>query len=316
MTTVIVPAELDPETALPAAVLPVRDRRHVVALFSVLRAAAAGRRPSGRWPSWSCLLVAAAVAEGWAVSIPDHEGLQGMWGAPFEPGYRVLDGIRAALSSNASDLSADAPDRAVGILRRWAGQRLGRRNVRRPTHPSWTSSGRCWDRPSATWATPSAGSMAASFAGLPAMVVAALVAHLSRPGPRHQRAHQRRGPRPAGPLETMTTVGAVIRMARQEHGRLPRRAAGRHPVDAGGLTCLRQHQAGRRGADAAGVDRAGRARLPDRRQRHRRAGRRLFGRRRQGHLPSRRVQRTHGACTRCPPRWRCAGSPTGSPADR
>ena len=33
------------------------------------------------------------------------------------------------------------------------------------------------------------------FAGLPALVVAALVARLSRPGPRHQRAHQRRGPR-------------------------------------------------------------------------------------------------------------------------
>ena len=54
-------------------------------------------------------MIAAAVAEGWAVSIPDHEGLHGMWGAPYEPGYRVLDGIRAALSCERLDLSADAP---------------------------------------------------------------------------------------------------------------------------------------------------------------------------------------------------------------
>ena len=38
---------------------------------------------------------AAALAEGWVVSVPDHEGPDGMWGAPHEPGYRVLDGLRA-----------------------------------------------------------------------------------------------------------------------------------------------------------------------------------------------------------------------------
>ena len=43
------------------------------------------------------LLVAAALAEGWVVSVPDHEGPDGMWGAPFEPGYCVLDGLRATL---------------------------------------------------------------------------------------------------------------------------------------------------------------------------------------------------------------------------
>ncbi|WP_327142747.1 lipase family protein [Nocardia sp. NBC_01327] len=43
------------------------------------------------------LLVANAVRRGWAVSIADHEGPQGGFGVPREPGYRSLDGVRAAL---------------------------------------------------------------------------------------------------------------------------------------------------------------------------------------------------------------------------
>ena len=55
------------------------------------------------------LLIAAALAEGWAVSIPDHEGRNGMWGAPFEPGYFILDGLRAALNAERLGLSQSAP---------------------------------------------------------------------------------------------------------------------------------------------------------------------------------------------------------------
>lgn len=54
------------------------------------------------------LLVAAALAEGWVVSVPDHEGPEGMWGAPLEPGYYVLDGLRAALSFERIGLSEDS----------------------------------------------------------------------------------------------------------------------------------------------------------------------------------------------------------------
>lgn len=54
------------------------------------------------------LLVAAALAEGWVVSVPDHEGPDGMWGAPQEPGYYVLDGLRAALNLDRIGLSADS----------------------------------------------------------------------------------------------------------------------------------------------------------------------------------------------------------------
>jgi alpha-beta hydrolase superfamily lysophospholipase len=68
-----------------------------------------GAKAVGALAQFEFLLVSAALAEGWVVSIPDHEGLQGIWGAPFEPGYHVLDGLRAALDHDALNLSAEAP---------------------------------------------------------------------------------------------------------------------------------------------------------------------------------------------------------------
>ncbi|MBI3692450.1 MAG: lipase [Mycolicibacterium aromaticivorans] len=62
----------------------------------------------GSLPQLEYLLVAAALAEGWVVSVPDHEGPAGIWGAPYEPGYAVLDGVRAALSFEAFGLAADS----------------------------------------------------------------------------------------------------------------------------------------------------------------------------------------------------------------
>lgn len=53
------------------------------------------------------MVVRRALAKGWAVSIPDHEGLKGAWGAPREPGYRALDGVRATLAFEPLDLRAD-----------------------------------------------------------------------------------------------------------------------------------------------------------------------------------------------------------------
>ncbi|MEU1427104.1 lipase family protein [Nocardia sp. NPDC005746] len=56
------------------------------------RARALGAIPQVEFP-----LIAAALARGWAVSVPDHEGLDGHFGAAREPGHRALDGLRAAL---------------------------------------------------------------------------------------------------------------------------------------------------------------------------------------------------------------------------
>ena len=54
------------------------------------------------------LFINAALSRGWAVSIPDHEGLQGLWGAPYEAGFRVLDGLRAAVNFAELGLSPSA----------------------------------------------------------------------------------------------------------------------------------------------------------------------------------------------------------------
>ncbi len=63
----------------------------------------------GAFAQLEFVLVAAILAQGWAVSVPDHEGPNGGWGAPYEPGYCVLDGVRAALNSERLGLSPAAP---------------------------------------------------------------------------------------------------------------------------------------------------------------------------------------------------------------
>lgn len=68
-----------------------------------------GAKAIGALPQLEFLLISALLAEGWAVSIPDHEGPQGLWGLPFEPGYCILDGVRAALSFPSLGLRSDAP---------------------------------------------------------------------------------------------------------------------------------------------------------------------------------------------------------------
>ena len=83
-----------PRAGLPDAVLPVRNRRRDITLLPVLRTAPMVARPPGALAQFEFLLISAALAEGWAVSVPDHEGPNGAWGTPYEPGYR--DARRAA----------------------------------------------------------------------------------------------------------------------------------------------------------------------------------------------------------------------------
>jgi alpha-beta hydrolase superfamily lysophospholipase len=66
-------------------------------------------KATGALAQFELLLIAAVLAEGWAVSIPDHGGPHGVFGAPFEPGYCVLDGLRAALNFEPLQLSRAAP---------------------------------------------------------------------------------------------------------------------------------------------------------------------------------------------------------------
>jgi alpha-beta hydrolase superfamily lysophospholipase len=163
------------------------------------------------------LLVAAAVAEGWAVSVPDHEGLAGAWGAPYEPGYRVLDGIRAALSSERIGLSAGGPIglwgySGGGLASAWAAEMCGE------YAPELDVVGAVLGSPVGDLGNTFRRLNGKLFAGLPAMVVAAL-AHVYPDLDRVIKEHASdEGRALLDSLEKMTTAEAVLRMAGKDMG--------------------------------------------------------------------------------------------------
>ncbi len=163
------------------------------------------------------LLINAAIAEGWVVSVPDHEGPHGMWGAPYQPGYCVLDGVRAALNYERLGLSPSSPVAmwgysGGGLATAWAAE------ICADYAPELDIVGAVLGSP--------VGDLARTFrrlnghllAGLPAMVVAAL----SHTYPDLNRVIQEhssdKGRLMLKRLEEMTTVGAVLHMARKDLG--------------------------------------------------------------------------------------------------
>ncbi len=107
-TTVLLPGDADPEAPRP-----------LLAFQSAVDAATERCIPSyalrrgafvpGSITQLEWVLVANALRRGWAVSIADHEGMHGRFGAPREPGYRGLDGVRAALHFAPLCLDSDTP---------------------------------------------------------------------------------------------------------------------------------------------------------------------------------------------------------------
>ncbi|MFI6870302.1 lipase family protein [Nocardia sp. NPDC050406] len=97
VTTVLLPWDADPA-----------QPRHLVSFQCAIDAVAPkcfpsyalrhGSRALGAIPQLELPLIAAALERGWAVSVPDHEGPEGRFGAAREPGYRALDAARAALA--------------------------------------------------------------------------------------------------------------------------------------------------------------------------------------------------------------------------
>ena len=162
-------------------------------------------------------LVAAALAEGWAVSVPDHEGLQGMWGAPFEPGYRILDGIRAAMNCDQLSLSPSSPVglwgySGGGLASAWAAEMCA------DYAPELDIVGAVLGSPVGDLGHTFRRLNGGVFAGLPAMVVAAL-AHVYPDLNKVIKEHTNdEGRALLDRLETMTTVGAVLRMAGKNMG--------------------------------------------------------------------------------------------------
>jgi alpha-beta hydrolase superfamily lysophospholipase len=213
VTTVIVPAELDPKRPCPV----LSYQCAIDAISSRCFPSYALRRRSkalGSISQLELLLIAATVAEGWAVSIPDHEGLHGMWGAPYEPGYRVLDGIRAAMNCERLDLSPDAPVglwgySGGGLASAWAAEMCA------TYAPELDVVGAVLGSPVGDLGHTFERLNGGLFAGLPALVVAAL-AHIYPELERVVDEHAtEEGRAMLDSLETMTTVEAVIRMARK-----------------------------------------------------------------------------------------------------
>jgi acetyl esterase/lipase len=216
VTTVIVPAELDPEHPCPV----LSYQCAIDAMSPRCFPSYALRRKSkalGSLTQLELLLVTAALAEGWAVSVPDHEGSQGLWGAPYEPGYRVLDGIRAALSSHRAGIS---PSAAIGmwgysgggLATAWAAEMCGE------YAPELNIVGAVLGSPVGDLGNTFRRLNGSFFAGLPALVVAAL-AHVYPDLDRVIEAHiSDEGRALLDRLETLTTAGAVIRMACKDMG--------------------------------------------------------------------------------------------------
>jgi len=215
-TTVIVPAELAPERPCPL----LSYQCAIDAMSSRCFPSYALRRKAkalGSIGQFELFLILAAVAEGWAVSVPDHEGLRGLWGAPFEPGYRVLDGIRAALSCERLGLSAGAPIglwgySGGGLASAWAAEMCG------AYAPELDIVGAVLGSPVGDLGHTFRRLNGSFLAELPALVVAAL-AHIYPDLDRVIKEHtNEEGRALLESLEKMTTVEAVLRMAGKNMG--------------------------------------------------------------------------------------------------
>ncbi len=178
-----------------------------------------GSKAIGALAQLEFLLMAALLAEGWAVSVPDHEGPRGAWGAPHEPGYHILDGVRAALNCERLALSPHAPVgmwgySGGGLATAWAAE------VCDQYAPELNIVGAVLGSPVADLGHAFRRLNGSIYAGLPAMVVAAL----SRIYPELDRVIQEHatddGKAMLMRVEKMTTAHAVLRLVGMDMAKL------------------------------------------------------------------------------------------------
>ena len=213
-TTVIVPAERTPESVTPV----VSYQCAIDAVSSRCFPSYALRRRAvapGAVAQFEFLLVAAAVAEGWAVSVPDHEGRKGMWGAPYEPGYHVLDGLRAALNTERLGLSPTAPVglwgySGGGLASAWAAEMAG------SYAPDLNVVGAVLGSPVGDLGHTFRRLNGTYMSGLPALVVAALADIYPELDKIIQEHATEEGKLLLERLHHMTTAEAVIRMVNKD----------------------------------------------------------------------------------------------------
>lgn len=216
VTTVILPAEVAPGKTMPL----VSYQCAIDAISSRCFPSYALRRRAkaiGSLTQLELLLITAALAEGWAVSVPDHEGLHGLWGVPYEPGYRILDGIRATLSSEQIGLPATTQVglwgySGGGLASAWAAEMCG------DYAPELNIVGAVLGSPVGNLGNTFKRLNGTLLAGLPALVVSALThAYPDLDAVIREHANDE-GRAMLESLETMTTAEAVIKMANMDMG--------------------------------------------------------------------------------------------------
>ncbi|MFC7674462.1 lipase family protein [Mycolicibacterium sp. GCM10028919] len=214
VTTVLTPTERTPDMPCPivsyqCAIDAVTGR--CFPSYALRRRAKA----AGALAQFELLLIVAALAEGWAVSVPDHGGPHGVFGAPFEPGYCVLDGLRAALNFEPLALSGSAPIglwgySGGGLATAWAAEMYD------GYAPELNVVGAVLGSPVGDLGQTYHRLNGKFFSGLPTMVVAALMHSY----PDLKRVISERvtpeGKALFDQLATMTTAQAVIRMRKQD----------------------------------------------------------------------------------------------------
>jgi alpha-beta hydrolase superfamily lysophospholipase len=213
-TTVIVPAERAPKAVTPV----ISYQCAIDAVTSRCFPSYALRRRAvapGAVAQFEFLLIAAALAEGWAVSVPDHEGRAGMWGAPYEPGYHVLDGVRAALNTERLGLSPSAPVglwgySGGGLASAWAAEMSG------SYAPELNVVGAVLGSPVGDLGHTFRRLNGTVMSGLPALVVAALADIYPELNKIVQKHATPEGKDLLKRLHDMTTAEAVIRMVKKD----------------------------------------------------------------------------------------------------
>ena len=214
VTTVLLPKEVAPGKTMPL----LSYQCAIDAISSRCFPSYAMRRRAkavGSLAQLELLLISAAVAEGWAVSVPDHEGLHGLWGTPYEPGYRVLDGLRAVLSSERLGVPASAPIglwgySGGGLASAWAAEMCGE------YAPELDIVGAVLGSPVGNLGNTFKRLNGSLLAGLPAMVVAALThAYPDLDAVIKEHANED-GLAMLESIERMTTAEAVISMAKKD----------------------------------------------------------------------------------------------------
>jgi triacylglycerol lipase len=169
----------------------------------------------GALAQFELLLIAAVLAEGWAVSLPDHGGPKGVFGAPVEPGHCVLDGLRAALNFAPLNLSTSDPIglwgySGGGLATAWAAEMYA------GYAPELNIVGAVLGSPVGDLGNTYHRLNGKFFSGLPTMVVAALM----HTYPDFKRVIEERvtpeGRATLDQLKNMTTAHAVARLRKKD----------------------------------------------------------------------------------------------------